>query len=96
MLYKDDHKQYRVFRKVPWKYISEEKESLALLFDEQIKNTFANVKTSINAYRSSSKCRFIVIFKDWQKNPDAVEAQIENIINTTLEIFITRKNKKYA
>lgn len=97
MRYKGDHKQYAIAKKVPWKYLSEERDNLAQLFNEQVKEVFPNVITSIRTYRSSSKCRFVVVFRDWQKDPDEVNAQIEDIINTTLEIFITHKNtKKYA
>lgn len=93
MRYKSGHRQYSYSSKVPWKVISDDRESLAYTFNTLINASLSDVeRTSIRTFRSSSKCRFTVVFSTKQVNPEQIWLVIEDSVKKALETVVMNKN----
>lgn len=72
-----NQRQFSVLLKVPWSQSSKHFEELKTCFDQLVKDSTGKInRTTLRLFRSSSLCRFTVVFDDWQFDAEGLEEKV--------------------
>ena len=91
----NQNRTFSVKAKVPWGAVSNNYKAFERHFKERIEHTFdSKVVICIRPFRSSSMCRFTLMFDDWQTFPDKKLEILKEAIKKTILDLIGYKDDK--